>query len=215
MTCAYDKAYLEKARSALGRMLDVGVNEFGYELGEFFDLFVGSGLAERFGKGDPALTVGKSGAELAYAVLQASGVPIERMPVRYEASRSPEYWVGWALAYYQWKVGLPFAEIAAAVSLDSVREMYPAFHEMDIRQFADRMDELYREARPSTSLQRRRMDAGLSQRQLAALSGVPVRSIQQYEQRQKALGRAAFSTVEALAQALCCGPVDLVDPEVG
>lgn len=214
MTCAYDKSYLERARTTLGRMLDFAVNEMEYDLNHFFDLFIGSGLAQRFGSGDPALTVGKSGVELAYAVLEASGLENKRLPVRYAAGRSPEYWTGWALAYYQWRTALSFAEIAHTVKPSEVREMYPAFHEMDVRQFADRMDELYHEARPSTALQRRRMEAGLSQRQLAEQAGVPVRSIQQYEQRQKSIRRAAFNTVEALARALCCSSEDLVGQEV-
>lgn len=211
MTCAYDKTYIEKARVALGRMLDVAVNGLGFELDEFFGMFIGSGLAARFGKGDPSLTVGKSGAELAYAVLEESGVAADRASLQWEFSRSPEYWTGWALAYYQWQSGLTFAEIASVAKPSVVRGMYPAFHEMDTRQFVDRMNELYREARPSTPLQRRRQEAGLSQRQLAELSGVPVRSIQQYEQRQKSLERAAYDTVVRLAQALCCEPSLLLE----
>lgn len=211
MTCAYDRSYLEKARVALGRMLDVATNSLGFGIDEFFGMFVGSGLAARFGKGDPGLTVGKSGVELAYAVLEESGLDVSRVAARWELSRSPEYWTGWAIAYYQWCSGLPFAEIASVVSLSAVREMYPAFHEMDIRQFVDRMNELYREARPVAPLQRIRLEAGLSQRDLAELSGVPVRSIQQYEQRQKSLDRAACDTVVRLAQALCCESSQLLE----
>ncbi len=43
-------------------------------------------------------------------------------------------------------------------------------------------------------------------------SGVAVRSIQQYEQRQKDINRASFSTVVALAAALhCSNPMDLYE----
>lgn len=210
MTCAYDKAYLEKARAALGRMLDVAVNGMGYEIDAFFGMFIGSGLAARFEHGDPSLTVGKSGAELAYAVLETSGLKTERKPMRYELSRSAEYWAGWALAYYQWHSGLGFSEIASSISLSSICGMYLTFHEMDIRQFVDHMDELYRKANPAVPLQKYRLAGGFSQRQLAELSGVPVRSIQQYEQRQKSLDRAAYSTVANLARALCCEPSQLL-----
>lgn len=58
----------------------------------------------------------------------------------------------------------------------------------------------------------RRMAAKLSQAQLAVISGVPVRSIQQYEQRRKDLNKAAAETVAALGPgALFCSVEDLLE----
>ena len=37
MIHAYDKVYLEKARTSLGRMLDFAVYELGYDLTAFFN----------------------------------------------------------------------------------------------------------------------------------------------------------------------------------
>ena len=54
---------------------------------------------------------------------------------------------GVALAYYQWESGLRFAEIEAAVSITEVCHLYTPYHEMDIRQFVDRMNELYQAAK--------------------------------------------------------------------
>ena len=62
-----------------------------------------------------------------------------------------------------------------------------------------------------TPLCMRRMAARLSQAQLARESGVPVRSIQQYEQRQKDLNKAAAETVARLARALFCSVEDLLE----
>jgi len=126
MICAYDKIYLDKARTALGRMLDFAVYELNYELAEFFSLFLSSGIAERFGHGDFTLLVGKSGVELAYEVLDKSCISYERVPTRYTENRSKEYWTGWALAYYQWKTSLAFKEIeqfASSSSMSSVRKI--------------------------------------------------------------------------------------------
>ncbi len=39
MMNAYDKVYLEKARTALGRMLDFAVHDLGYSLETFYGLF--------------------------------------------------------------------------------------------------------------------------------------------------------------------------------
>ena len=56
--------------------------------------------------------------------------------------------------------------------------------------------------------------AGLSQRDLAEISGVPVRTIQQYEQQQKDIRKAAYETVCRLADALHCAPDDCMPPNV-
>ena len=82
---------------------------------------------------------------------------------------------------------------------------------MDVSQFVAKMNELYRCAFPDSRLKRRRVNVGLSQRELAELSGVPLRTLQQYEQRQKNLGRAGAETVIKLAQVLSCDPIDLLD----
>ena len=57
-----------------------------------------------------------------------------------------------------------------------------------------------------------RVRAGLSQSGLARRSGVTLRSIQMYEQRRKDLGKAAVSTVLALARTLGCRIEDLLEP---
>ena len=76
MIPAYDKVYLEKARTALGRMLDFAVYDLKYGLEDFFSLFLAAGTADRFEHGDFTLLVGMSGVELSYEVLEQSGVPL-------------------------------------------------------------------------------------------------------------------------------------------
>lgn len=73
--------------------------------------------------------------------------------------------------------------------------LYSPYHEMDIRQFVDKMNEL----------------VGLNQRELAELSGVPLRTIQQYEQRQKDINKAQAQYLVMLAQVLCCDMRDLME----
>ena len=212
MIRAYHKVYLEKARTNLGRMLDFATYDLGYDPCAFFDLFMNCGLAERFGKGEFTLTVGMSGVELAYRVLELTKHQVEFPKPRYTADRSPEYWAGWALAYYQWETAMPFIEILEYIPLDDIIRMYSPYHEMDIRQFCDRMNELYRAANPETKLKRLRQRAGLSQSELAEASGVPVRTIQQYEQRQKSINKAQAEYLMMLARALHCNAEDLIEP---
>ena len=89
--------------------------------------------------------------------------------------------------------------------------MYDPYHEMDIRQFVDHMNELMRLRTNISNLKRIRMDAGLSQSQLARESGVPLRTIQQYEQRQKNINKAQAEYLLMLASSLSCNPEDLLE----
>ncbi|WP_243417112.1 helix-turn-helix domain-containing protein [Pseudoflavonifractor phocaeensis] len=192
-------------------MLDFAVYDLKYDITDFFDLFLTSGAAQRFEQGDYTLIVGMSGVELAYKVLELSGRVQERIQPQYTVDRSEEYWTGWALAYYQWETALKFQEIVRCVPIQDILRLYSPYHEMDIRQFCDKMNELYRTAKPETNLKSLRQKAGFSQRELAELSGVPVRTIQQYEQRQKNINKAQTEYLVMLAQALCCGVEDLME----
>ncbi|WP_313530710.1 helix-turn-helix domain-containing protein [Anaerotignum sp.] len=211
MICAYDKVYLDKARTVLGRMLDFAVYDLHYDISQFFALFISSGMAARYESGDFTLLVGMSGVELAYEVLENSGNNFNRIRPNYVSERSEEYWTGWALAYYQWETSLRFAEIIKYIPIKDVLALYSPYHEMDIRQFCDKMNELYIVAKPETNLKLLRQNAGLSQRDLGELSGVPLRTIQQYEQRQKSINKAQAEYLVMLSQALCCEVRDLIE----
>lgn len=211
MIHAYDKVYLDKARTALGRMLDFAVYDLKYDIAEFFDLFIKSGVAERFETGDFTIISGMSGVEIAYKVLEQSGVERERIKPNYTASRSEEFWTGWALAYYQWETSMSFAEIVQYVPIKDILALYQPYHEMDIRQFVDKVTATYKAAKPETNLKLLRQKAGLSQRELADLSNIPVRTIQQYEQRQKNINKAQAEYLVMLAKVLYCEVGDLLE----
>lgn len=211
MIYAYDKSYLEKARTTLARMLDFAVYDLNYDIADFFDMFISSGFAERFENGDFTLIAGKSGVELAYEVVEQINGACERIKPQYSVNRSKEYWTGWVLAYYQWITSLSFAEIIKYTPIKDIVELYNPYHEMDIRQFIDKMNELYKLAKPETNLRLYRQKAGLSQRELSEQSGVPLRTIQQYEQRQKNINNAQVRSLVALAKVLCCDADELIE----
>ena len=211
MIHAYDKLYLEKARTNLGRMLDFAVYDLHYEIDIFFDLFVTSGVAARFESGDFTLIAGMSGVELAYKVLEESNIAHNRIKPNYTANRSEAYWTGWALAYYQWFTALSFKEIIQYIPIRDIVDLYWPYHEMDIRQFVDKMNERYKAAKPDTNLKIRRQRNGLSQRELAEATGISIRTIQQYEQRQKNINKAQAESLVVLAQVLYCNVEDLIE----
>ena len=152
MIHAYDKVYLEKARVTLARMLDFAVYDLKYDIEDFFKMFITSGIAARFEKGDFRIIAGKSGVELAYDVAEISGEDKRDIKPQYTVNRSEEYWTGWALAYYQWKTAISFSKIVEYIPINEIKALYSPYHEMDIRHFVDKMNELYIIAKPETYL---------------------------------------------------------------
>lgn len=211
MTGAYDKNYLEKARTTLGRMLDFAVYDLKLDIKDFFDRFIISGLANAFENGDSKTIAGKSGVELAYEVMEKTGENVRNIKPRYTANRSEEYWTGWALAYYQWKTSIPFAGIVKYISVAQIKALYSPYHEMDIRHFVEKMNDLYNKAKPETNLKIYRKMAGLSQKELAELADIPVRMIQHYEQRQKNINKAQTEYLVRLSKVLNCDIEDLLE----
>lgn len=211
MIHAYDKVYLEKARTVLGRMLDFAVYDLNYDIAVFFELFIKSDVSARFENGDFTLIAGMSGVELTYEVLEQSGIKYPRIKPNYTIDRSKEYWTGWALAYYQWETSMSFADIVRYIPIKDIMALYSPYHEMDIRQFVDKMNALYKAAKPETNLKLLRKKAGLSQRELAEQSGVPLRTLQQYEQRQKNINKAQAEYLVMLAKVLYCRMEDILE----
>ena len=79
---------------------------------------------------------------------------------------------------------------------------------------ADKMNELYAKKNTTTNLKKLRLAAGMSQSELSETAEVPLRTIQQYEQRQKNINKAQTETVLKLADALFCRPIDLMEKVV-
>ena len=208
MIYAYDKVYLNSAQKIMGAMLHYAVYDCGVKIEVFYEAFLNSALSERFSKGDLYVIAGKSGVEIAIEVM---GLGDDFAPASYYSNRSQEYWTGWALAYYQWYSGKSFREIQEVVSILQIMEMYHPYHEMDIMQFVDKMNELRQTARLQTYLQKYRKLAGLSQKELAERTDIPLKTIQQYEQRRKNINKAQAEYIIRLSRALCCRPEQLLE----
>lgn len=201
MIHAYDKNYLSKAQNNLASMLDFAVYDLEEDLSYFYLKFLQSKISSQFERGESTVIVGKSGVELALDIIGDETLASKYRPA---ANRTPEYWCGWALAYFQWQTNLGFKEINNYISISEILAMYSPYHEMDISQFCDKMIELYNKRKNNTNLKALRLDAGLSQSELAEISDIPVRTIQQYEQKQKNINAAKAETVVKLAKALNC-----------
>ena len=89
--------------------------------------------------------------------------------------------------------------------------MYSVYHEMDISQFIDSMEKFYNEAILETKLKRIRENRGISQSELAKLSGVKLRSIQMYEQKVNDIDKAQGHTLYKISRVLGCNIEDLLE----
>ena len=201
MIHAYDKNYLSKAQNNLASMFDFAVYDIKEDLTLFYKKFLQSKISSQFERGEAAVIAGRSGVELALELIGDESLASKYRPV---VNRTPEYWCGWALAYFQWQTNLSFKEIDNYIPVSEVLNMYSPFHEMDISQFCDKMLELYNKRKNNTNLKKLRLGAELSQSQLAEISDIPLRTIQQYEQNQKNINAAKAETVVKLAKALNC-----------
>ena len=213
MTTAYNELYLDDAMHNLADMVEYAVCELGFDPDEFFGWFVSSGIASKFEKGNPKYITGMSGVELAEVVLNKINVTYISKEASHNIDKGKEYWAGWILAYYQWITGMRFEDmIRNGLSLSTVMSMY-VLHEADESKFVENANEIiarHKENR-NTRLQEIRKSRGFTQQQLSDASGVKVRMIQLYEQRQNDLSKARFEVVLSLAKALGCEIEDLID----
>lgn len=208
---AYSEEYLYLAQRIMGDMFDYASDSYEMDLDDFFQMFLVSDVAYQFQTGNPGYVAGKTGCELVKEVIRQSGLNLPDRPEEMYLDKSPEYWAGFALAFYQWYTGKTFQRIYQAVKIRDILLMYPVFHEMDIMQFVNVMDEKLACFYTETNLKRLRSYAGLSQSELSALSKVPVRQIQLFEQRQRDINHTKAITVVMLARALGCRCEELLE----
>ncbi|MBR1837139.1 MAG: helix-turn-helix transcriptional regulator [Kiritimatiellae bacterium] len=200
---AYPETYLDDAMRTLGEAVDWAARVRGIAPARFLAAFSASGVADAFGAGVPKFVAGLSGAGLAREVLRRAGEPEAAGDVDGRCDidgETPEFWTGWILAWYQWRTALPFRAILAFLPAEELHGMFATLHEASEERCGAAFDAIRRARRGATALARARKAAGLTQAQLSARSGVALRSIQQWEQRAKDIGRAAARSVVAIAR---------------
>ncbi len=210
MIRAYNELYLADAQRTLANCFDYATYSLEIPLERFYVMFAGSDLSGKFEKGDPFIISGKSGVELALMVIEKNTGVYEYRDRVLGNGRSREYWTGWAIAFYQWYSGCTFKRLHEEVPVTDIINIYDKYHEMDIMHFVERVEELRQKARLGTYLGKYREMSGYSQSELADITGIPLKTLQHYEQGTKSLARANVSYVLSLARVLECRPEDLI-----
>ena len=208
---AYQETYLSKAQAALGDAFDYAINTCRIPGLDFMKLFTASSVSRRMENGEPVLLAGKSGIEIAAdVVFETTGKQLEAEPEEH-FGRSREYWIGWALCYYQWFSGRSYSDIFKVLSYEDLANMYHTLHEADITKFVDIADEKIRAHFKDTNLKRFRTSYGCTQAELAKRSGVTLRSIQMYEQRNKDINKASADALYRISRVLGCNMESLLE----
>lgn len=211
MTHAYQEIYLSKAQQVLGDAFDYAINTCKISGEDFIKLFVVSSVSKRIEKGEPDCLVGQSGIELVLDIVKETmGKTLDAESIE-SVGRTKEYWIGWAVSYYQWYSDRKFSEIFQVVSFEDLQNMYYTLHEADISKFAYILDDRIKEFFHETNLKRIRLTYGCTQAELASKSGVSLRSIQMYEQRNKDINKASADTLYRLAKTLGCSMEDFLE----
>ena len=202
MIRAYNEMYLNDAMYTLAEVFsyvpDARQADF------LFQRFVMSGIAYQFGNGNPRY-INMPSQALFYEIV-GNSMPLIRPR---GIGRSPEYWCGFVLAYYQWYTGLSFERIGVHLPPSMIINMYHPLHEADLQKFVDVANSIV--FRRETNLARYRKNANMTQEQLAEYSQVSVRSIQMYEQRRLDSNTAPDNKLFRLSRTLGCSIEDLLE----
>ena len=215
MTRAYDRFFLPGVMNNLGFAVDFAVNGCGVSADSFYDFFVASKVAKGIEEGSPVFICGCSGTELALSIFERVGfscnIAATDSFVRFD--RTPEYWAGWILAFYQWQTNLSFLKIRDYVPFSQIINMYEPLHEAPQEKFLDVMNDLIKQKDigKKTNLHNLRKASGLTQKKLSELTGVNIRTLQQYEIGSKDINKASGQTINSLARALHCNFYDVME----
>ena len=123
MIHAYHKIYLSKAQSLLGTAFDYAINDCGISGSDFINLFIISSVSRCIENGEASYIAGKSGIEIVREIVFETKGEVLEVEAKESYGRSEEYWIGWAVAYYQWYTNRRYSEIFKAVAFEDLQKM--------------------------------------------------------------------------------------------
>ena len=113
--------------------------------------------------------------------------------------------------HHQWFSARNYSDIFTVLAYEDLANMYYTLHEADITKFVDIVDGKIREHFKDTNLKRIRSSYGCTQAELARRSGVTLRSIQMYEQRNKDINKASADALYRISKVLSCSMESLLE----
>ena len=222
---AYNRSYLENVKSNLGAMLDCGINTLEFGPRDFYNMFLDSDMSDKINRGDAYSICTLGGVELAEYVVCFAMNNSKYIHVKKASDpafnqhlndaiinvNSKEYWAGTVIAEYAWEKNMSYQELDGYISVEEVIALYKDFTNADSLVINIRLDEMLNAKKKVAKLKLRREMLGLSQSELAQQSGIPLRTLQQYEQRRKNINNAKAVYLVDLASVLRCEVRDLIE----
>ncbi len=190
------------AQCKLASMFELAVYQENLTVDDFGEKFINSPLSKAFEEANPIYLAGKSANELLGLVLNKQIEETEQNMIA-----SPEYWIGWVLAYTQWYTCKTFNEIISAYPCSKLLLNYFPYHEMDMTEIVKLIQS---QLSTESSLKQVRKKRKLSQSELSKISGVSLRAIKAYEQGKLDIAKAQGETLYKLAKTLDCSMEDLI-----
>lgn len=134
----------DAAKKHLSEAFAYAVQDCNMPLEEFYRAFISTGMARSFEVQEPKYVLGHSGREIVHLVRQRMTDKWEIYP-RFSESvpfYTPEYWLGWTLAGYQWESKRTFADIIKYTNIPIMLQMYIPYHEMASKLFYEKIESM-------------------------------------------------------------------------
>ncbi|MCR4612351.1 MAG: helix-turn-helix domain-containing protein [Lachnospiraceae bacterium] len=222
---AYNNNYLGNVQSNLGSMLDCGVNTLEFGMRDFYNMFLSSDMSDKINKGDCYTICTLGGVELAEYVVCHAMNNSNFIHVRKASDpaynqqlsdaiinvKSAEYWTGTVIASYAWEKNISYDELDRLIPIEDIYALYNDFKDADELMINIRLDEMLKSASSKSKIKTRRELMGLSQTEIATRADIPVRTLQQYEQKRKNINNAKAIYLVNLSSVLHCEVRDLME----
>ena len=208
---AYYDAYLGNAQNTMGNMMDYAINTCGMDGDDYFHMFLASHAAGQMEGGNPRYVSGMTGAEIVKEVVaEIKGIELTDTE-EYFLDKSPEYWCGWILAYYQWRSCMSFRKIYQIITIEDLLCMYPTHHEADVEYFVSSMREIYKRKHKETYLKRRMVNLGVDASEVSRNTGIPVDMISALETDFSRIQKIETEQLFVLSKFFGCSMEDLME----
>lgn len=201
--------YQEETIICMAEMFEYVENHLHIDLKEYFIYFNKTKISDYMFALDTKYILGKSSIEIVKEVLENNNIKYKIYDENKLFYPGDSYWTGMIVASYCFAKNISFKKFEKMIDINEIRKRFYPLHEAPHIKTIEVIDEIF--SKKETNLAKCRVTAGYSQDALATISGVSLRSIQMYEQRNKDINKASFSTVKSLAKSLNVDMNDLYE----
>ncbi len=208
MIHAYEENRVHESMKFLAVFFDYAINTMTIEVENLIPFFLSKKISSEVEKGNPKYVSGKSGVEALWELLDDAEIQYKKKDYN-SYNKTRDYWVGYMIVYYQWYRNVSFSYLFKNITYKEFLKICASMHTKAIDQFVEVVDNLLKTK--ESNLKKIRMQRKISQTELSKISGVSLRAIQTYEQKQKDINKAQIDNLLNLSDALDCTIEDLLE----